>query len=162
MKVCVCMCMCLVGKGRNGTAQQLSSSSLDTAQHMSAITEEVERHNGKVQQSSTGGSAVREMHDSSSSWTDRSLPSGATAAAKQAAATYIHTADTKTSQMDQIQPVCQQSAVHAVGEDMPGPAVVCVGQAATAVPDAENGMSFMRLLIFIMHLITTHKVANAI
>ena len=73
---------------------------------MSGFTEEVERHDGKMQQS-TIGSAMREMHDSSSSWTDRSLPRRAKAAAKQQpAATETHTAVAHTSQTAQLQPVC--------------------------------------------------------
>lgn len=142
----MCVCVCLVGSGRNVTAQQLSSSPLDTKQHMSGITEEVgERPDGKVQQSSTSGSAMREMHDSSSSWTDRSLPlKGKAAARHKAAATHIHTADAPTSQIDRLKPVCQTSVAPDVSVDMPGFAVVCIDQAATAVPGievAENGRS---------------------
>ena len=142
------MCVCLVGSGRNVTAQQLSSSPLDTKQHMSGITEEVgERYDGKVQQSSTSGSAMREMHDSSSSWTDRSLPpraKGLPAAKHQAAATYVHAADAYTSQMDRLKPVCPTLVAPDVSVDMPGCAAVCTDQAVTAVPGievAENGRS---------------------
>ena len=150
--------MC-VGKDRNGTAQQLSSSSLDTAHHMSGVTEEVERHDGKAQQSSTSGSAMHEMHDSSSSWTDRFLPPRAKAAAKQqAAAADTHTADAQTSQINQLLPVCQTSAVHEVAMDRHGSAVECVGQAATAAPDVqvvENGTSFVSALMSITACISS-------
>ena len=149
--------MCLVGQGRNGTAQHLSSSSLDTVHRTSGITEEVERHDGKMQQS-TSGTVMREMHDSSSSWTDRSLPRRAKAAAKQQpAATEIHAADAPTSQTDQLQPVCQSLAVPDVVVDMRGSAVAQICQAATAAPDAEvaqNGMSFACALILTMSCIS--------
>lgn len=149
--------MYLVGQGKNGPAQHLSSSSQDTAHHMSGITEEVERHDGKVQQTSTSGSAMREIHDSSSSWTDRSLLPRAKAAAKQQpAATRTHTAGVQTSQTGQLQPICQSSSVPEVAVDMPESVVAHVCQAATAVPDAEvaeNGMSFVSVLILIMSCI---------
>ena len=146
IKVIVC-----VGQGRSATAQQLSTSSPDTARHMSGVTEEVEEHSDKAQQSSTSSSAMREMHDSSSSWTRSSLAPRAKAAAKQQiTAARTHTADAQISQINRLQPVCQQSAVHDAATDRHRSAVECIGQAATAAPHAdvaENGMRFASALI---------------
>lgn len=143
---------CLLGTGRSGTARQLSSPSCDTARHMSGITEEADRQHGQPQLSSTGGSAMRAMHDSSSSWTDSSLPPKAKAAAKQqGAGADIHTADADTGQTKHV----QESVVPDVAVDMLRSTVVCLDQAMMARPDAgvavvtapENGMSLLVLIV---------------
>ena len=155
--------VCLLGTGRSETAQQLRSPACHTAHHMSGITEEADRQHGKPQLSSTSGSAMRAMHDSSSSWTGSSLPPRARPAARhQAAVADTHTADADTSQIQHLQSAIPDGAV-----DMQRSTVVCVDQAMVARPDAEvavvaapdNGMS---LLTLIASCISAHNTVHTV
>lgn len=131
---------------------------------MSGITEEADRQHGKPQLSSASGSAMRAMHDSSSSWTDSSLPPKAKAAARQQAAVAdIHTADAEAGQtMHLQQPAMPDGAV-----DKQRSTVVCVDQAALARPDAgvaivaapKNGMN---LLILTASCISTYNTVHTV
>lgn len=132
---------------------------------MSGITEEADRQHGKPQLSSTSGSAMRAMHDSSSSWTGSSLPPKAKPAARhQAAVADTHTADANTSQIQHLQSAVPDGAV-----DMQRSTVVCVDQAMVARPDAEvavavvaapdNGMS---LLTLIASCISAHNTVHTV
>ena len=85
---------------------------------------------------------MRAMHDSSSSWTERSLPPRAEAAAlRQAAVADMHPPDAQTCQQEQP----QKTAVPIL--KVPATAAACSRQTATAATDAGNGVSFVSLLM---------------
>lgn len=131
-------------------AQQLSKPPCDS-HHAGGPTQVQEKTpHGKTQHSSTSGSAMRAMHDSSSSWTDRSLPprTQVAGAQQQADAACLQPPQ---AQMQRLQPVCLKPMAPDGGVmDMQAAGAACTSQAAPlAASDAaavvtvpQNGMSF--------------------
>ena len=153
------MCVCAVGKGESALARQLNKAPGDSP-HAGGLTQVMEKQpHGKAQHSSTSGSVMRAMHDSSSSWTDRSLPprAQATAAPQQADAASLQPPHAQR-EPEHHEPSCLKPVApdDCIIEMHAGP--VCAGQAAVpAAADAaaavvtivpQNGMRFGDLRSF--------------
>lgn len=124
--------VCHTGKDKTALPQQLNNLA-QARHHAGRRTQEEEEAHSTAQHSSTGGSAMRAMHDSSSSWTDRSLPATTSAAAKQQAD--VACLPTPHAQVEHVQPVplkpVPEGAMDMQGADSEA---ACVGQAASVVP----------------------------
>ena len=114
------------GKGKGAVAQQVSIPSGD--RHSAGVNEDQAKLNGNTAKAS----AMRAMHDSSSSWTDGCLPHGAKAPHKQQNALIgSESSCAEGRQEDMSKPACQEMIKSDAAFEVQGAAPSVVDPAET-------------------------------